>query len=176
MPIFTSDQRRAYFTAITSHFGDFRYEFGRCHPVWRVSPKLLFAMVVKIRSGRRLKYALTLPLFGIRGQIRNALRALNLSGRINTAFVERGNLTFINLIASLHRRNWSLLWHRTTLDHHFTWFCTVYHFVRPHMALADPSINGRTFKQCSPAIAAGLTDHIWTIADLLTWRPAPVLT
>jgi len=133
-------------------------------------------MVVKIRSGKRLKYAFTLPLFGTRGQIHDALRALGLSGRINTSFVERGNLTFRNLIASLHRRTWSLLWSRTTLNHHFTWFCATYHFVRPHMALAGTSINGRTFKECSPAIAARLTNHLWSIENLLTWRPAPVLT
>ena len=180
IPIFTSDQLRAYFTTLTSHFGEFRQVFAHRTPIWHVSPKLLFAMVVKIRSGKRFKYAFTLPIFGTRGQIRDALQALGLSGRINTAYVERVNLSLRQLIAALHRKPFDKLralpWSRTTLDHRFTWFCVVYHFVRPHMGLAGFSINGRAFKACSPAIAAGLTDHLWSIADLLTWRPSPVLT
>ena len=176
IPIFTSDQLRAYYTALTSHFGEFRQVFGHRRPIWLVSPKLLFAMVVKIRSGKRLKYAFTLPVFGTRGQIRDTVQTLGLSGTIQTTFVERINLTCRQLIAALHCKTWSLPWSRRTLDHRFTWFCAVYHFVRPHMGLADTFVNDRCFKECSPAIATGLTDHLWSITDLLTWRPSPVLT
>ena len=61
----------------------------------------LYAQLIKIRSGRRLKFAITLPIFGTRGQIRDALRALGLSGRIQTGYVsgctsfERIGTTFL---------------------------------------------------------------------------------
>ena len=161
---------------MTSHFGEFRQEWGRRKPVWRVSPKLLYAQLIKIRSGRRLKFAITLPIFGTRGQIRDALQALGLSGRIQTAFVERANLTLRQLIAALHRRTWSLPWSTTTFDYRLTWFFAFYHFCRPHQTLAGSEINGITFRKCTPAIAAGLTDHIWSLDEILLWRPKLVST
>ena len=176
IPIFTSDQLRSYFTALTSHFGEFRQEWGRRKLVWRVSPKLLYAQLIKIRSGRRLKFAITLPIFGTRGQIRDALQALGLSGRIQTAFVERANLTLRQLISALHRRTWSLPWSTTTFDYRLTWFFAFYHFCRPHQTLAGSEINGITFRKCTPAIAAGLTDHIWSLDEILLWRPKLVST
>lgn len=176
IPIFSSDQLRHYYSALTSHFGDFRREFGRRKLVWRVSPKLLYAQLIKIRSGRRLKFAITLPIFGTRGQIRDALRALGLSGRIQTAFVERANLTLRQLIAALHRRTWALPWSTTTFNYRLSWFFAFYHFVRPHQALSGTQINGVSFKHCTPAIAAGLSDHVWTVKELLLWKPQAILT
>lgn len=141
--------------------------------------------IIKIRSGRRLKFAITLPIFGTRGQIRDALQALGLSGRIQTAFVERANLTLRQLISALHRRTlrhlrqgrlWSLPWSTTTFDYRLTWFFAFYHFCRPHQTLAGSEINGITFRKCTPAIAAGLTDHIWSLDEILLWRPKLVST
>ena len=82
IPIFTSDHLRHYFSALCSHFGEYRREPGRRTLVWRVS-----AMLIKVRSGKRLRYTITLPIFGTRGQIRDALLALGLSGRIQTSYV-----------------------------------------------------------------------------------------
>ena len=53
IPIFTSDQLRSYFTALTSHFGEFRQEWARRKPVWRVSPKLLYALLIAVEGSSK---------------------------------------------------------------------------------------------------------------------------
>ena len=56
IPIFTSDHLRHYFSALCSHFGEYRRELGHRKLVWRVSSRLLYAMLIKVRSGKRLLY------------------------------------------------------------------------------------------------------------------------
>ena len=136
----------------------------------------MYAQVVKIRSGQRLKYTLTRPIFGTRGQIRDALQALGLSGRIQTAFVECSNLTLRQLIAALHRRTGSKPWSITTLNHRLAWFFAFHHWMRPHQALAHKTFQGHHYKVCTPAMAAGLTDHLWRVDEFLMWRPMPAST
>ena len=176
IPIFTSDHLRHYFSALCSHFGNYRREPGRRNLVWGVSAKLLYAMLIKVRSGNRLRYTITLPIFGTRGQIRDVLLVLGLSGKIQTSYVERGNLTFRNLIAAFHRRPWALPWSTTTLSYRLAWLLYCYHFCRPQMSLANNALNGQIYKCCTPAIKAGLTDRIWSTQDVLFWRPSPVAT
>ena len=53
---------------------------------------------------------------------------------------------------------------------------TVFNFVRPHQALRvtfPPPIHGRKWQR-TPAMAAGLTDHIWTLEELLSYRIPPL--
>jgi len=40
--------------------------------------------------------------------------------------------------------------------------------------LAGTDINDHIYKKCTPAMAAGLTDHIWNTAEILLWKPALV--
>jgi len=133
-------------------------------------------MLIKVRSGKRLRYTITLPIFGTRGQIRDALLALGLSGKIQTSYVERGNLTLRNLIAALHRRTWALPWSTTTLSYRLAWLVCFYNFCRPHMSLANTALNGQIYKRYTPTIKAGLTDRLWSTQDVLFWRPSPVST
>jgi uncharacterized protein YhbP (UPF0306 family) len=44
-----------------------------------------------------------------------------------------------------------------------------YHFVRPHSSLIILSDDGTDLIQKTPAMAAGVTDHIWSIKELLTF-------
>ena len=63
------------------------------------------------------------------------LQALSLSGRIQTAFIERVNLTLRRSLAPLARRSWSLAQLPGELQLHLEWWRAYYHFVRPHTAL-----------------------------------------
>jgi hypothetical protein len=51
-----------------------------------------------------------------------------------------------------------------------------FNFVRPHqalrIALPQPTL-GRKWQRRTPAMAAGLTDHIWTLEELLSYRVPP---
>jgi len=115
---------------------------------------------------------------------RQALGALGFSGRIQTAFIERLHLTIRRSIAGLARRSWTLRAARSLgeLALQFEWWRAIYHFARPHaslriaMALHPSEGNQRQrYRQRTPAQAAGLTDHRWTVLELLGC-PAPPLT
>jgi len=81
--------------------------------------------------------------------------------RISTSYVERQNLTmrmqmrrFTRLTNAFSKRLPSL---RAAVALHFAH----YNFVRPHITL-----------KITPAMAAGVSDHFWTLEDLLTWEAA----
>jgi hypothetical protein len=122
---------------------------------------------------------------GTRAALKSALQTLGLSGRLNTAFVERVNLTLRQSVAALLRRTWSTMQEAPHLLIHLEWWRGYEHFVRPHaalrMALAQPIDRGgkrvpQRYRQRTPAMAAGLTSRRWTVRDLLTvpLPPEPV--
>ncbi len=48
----------------------------------------------------------------------------------------------------------------------------VYNFCREHASLrVEQPDQYRRWQERTPAITAGLTDHVWTVAELLWWRP-----
>jgi transposase InsO family protein len=109
------------------------------------------------------------------------LQGLGLSGRLNTAFVERVNLTLRQSVAALIRRTWSTMQDAPQLLVHLEWWRAYYHFVRPHEslreALAQPRERGgkripQRYRQRTPAMTAGLTRQRWTVRDLLAF-PLP---
>jgi transposase InsO family protein len=105
------------------------------------------------------------------------LQGLGLSGTLNTAFVERVNLTIRQSVAALVRRSWSTAQQVPQLQVHLEWWRAYYHFARPHASLRVPlrqpqERGGRRppqrYRQRTPAMAAGLTNRRWTVRELLT--------
>lgn len=85
---------------------------------------------------------------------------------VNTAYIERLNATFRARLAPLVRRSRATVRQVATLRAGMWLVGSVYNFVTPHRSLGE-----RT-----PAQAAGLTDHRWTVHDLLTFPvPLPVV-
>lgn len=82
---------------------------------------------------------------------------------VNTAYIERLNGIFRARLTPLVRRGRALVRHLPTLEGGMWLVGTVYNFVRGHR-----SLDGRT-----PAQAAGLADHRWTMVELLTY-PVPL--
>ena len=86
---------------------------------------------------------------------------------INTAYIERLNATFRERLAPLARRCRALA--RETLTLHEGMFVvgTVYNFCTPHASL-------HAGQKITPAMAAGMTDHCWTMQELLSFHvPLP---
>ena len=56
-----------------------------------------------------------------------------------------------------------------------TWEDGYYNLVRPHKSLRLPLEDAlpQKWQQRTPAMAARLTDHIWTVKELLTTLPVP---
>ncbi|HSF34095.1 MAG TPA: hypothetical protein VLK82_27025, partial [Candidatus Tectomicrobia bacterium] len=88
-------------------------------------------------------------------------------GVINTASSERLNATWRARLASLPRRGRALARHTRTLQHGRYLSGTVENFCTPHASLAHA--GGET----TPAMAAGITDHCWTVQALLSFHVPP---
>jgi hypothetical protein len=111
--------------------------------------------------------ATTHMLIGTRAAFRAALEAIELTGTIQTAFVERLKLTLRESIATLSRRTWSIAHSRESLRWSLEWGRAYYHFVRPHHSLTIRYPSGRIRQRRTPAVAARLTRKIWAVQELL---------
>jgi IS1 family transposase len=182
LPVFTSDGLNLYFYALTAHFGQWVAGVGRRARRWQVAAGLIYGQVKKRYQRRRLVGVTYLMRCGTREALGSTLRRLGLSGKLNTAFVERINLTVRQSVAALIRRSWSTMQKAPRLLLHLEWWRAYYHFVRPHeslqQALVHPLDRGgkrvpQRYRQRTPAMAAGLTSRRWTVRDLLAWPLPP---
>jgi len=102
---------------------------------------------------------------------------------VNTAFVERVNLTVRHGVAALARRTWATAQQSPQLLAHLEWWRAYYHFVRPHralrVALVQPRVRGgklvaQRYRQRTKALAAGRTHRRWTAGEVLSCPLPPV--
>ena len=108
-----------------------------------------------------------------------ALRLLHSTGGghdLNTAFIERLNATFRERLASLTRRCRHAA-RRLDLLEAGMWLvgCT-YNWCWPHHELSRKAAKAQGKRGevlITPAIASGLTDHLWSVRELLCYRVAP---
>ena len=184
IPVFTSDGLRVYFYALTAHFGQWVADVGRRTRQWQVAAGLVYGQVKKTYRRRKLVRVTQVMRCGTRVELSAALKQLGLSGQINTAFVERLNLTVRQMVAALVRRTWSTAQEAPQLLSHLHWWQAYYHFVRPHEALrvvlAQPIDRGgkrvpQRYRQRTPAMAAGLTNRRWSVREVLTLPVVPTL-
>jgi IS1 family transposase len=158
IPAFTTDGLRAYFYALTAHFGRWVKLPQARKPHWQVNEQLLYGQLVKRREHRHVVFTTMRMLWGKRHALTEVLRLHGLSACIQTAFIERVNLTIRQSVALLTRKTWSLPQSDAHLLNHVLWWRHYYHFLRPHQAL----------RQRTPAMALGLTDHVWSIQEFIT--------
>jgi len=101
---------------------------------------------------------------------------MGFSGRLNTAFIERVNLTVRHGVAALARRTWATAKPAPSLLAHLEWWRAYSHCVRPHEALRvklqQPHERGgkllaQRYRQRTPAMAAGKTYRRWTAREVL---------
>ncbi len=177
LPLFTSDGLTAYFYALTAHFGEWIKGAGSrsSKPQWQVAAGLLYGQVQKRYQRRKLTQVKQVIRLGTEPAFKQALQALGLSGRVNTAFIERVNLTIRRGVSALARRTWATALQLPHLEAHLHWWLAYYHFVRPHGSLrvviqwqaGETSQRRPRYRQRTPAMAAGRTTHRWTTQHLL---------
>jgi IS1 family transposase/transposase-like protein len=136
VPLFTTDGLRQYFWALTAHFGFWRLLPRHRKPTWFVHPDLLYGQLKKFRVDRKLKYVVKVGWCGTRQVIRERLQGLGYAGTINTAYIERFNLTLRQMVAPLTRKTWSLAQSPEHLMRHVEWARAYYHFSRVHSSLS----------------------------------------
>jgi hypothetical protein len=120
---------------------------------------------------------------GTQADLTVALEGMGFSGRLNTAFIERLNLTVRHGVAALARRTWATAKPAPQLLAHLEWWRAYYHFVRPHtslqVALVKPRERGdklvaQRYRQRTPAMAEGRTNRRWTAREVLSCPLPPV--
>jgi IS1 family transposase/transposase-like protein len=185
-PLFLTAGFREYVTALVTHYGRWvqperRQAKGLSpKPRWMPLPQLLYAQVVKSYRRRRLTAVTHRVVFGARETIESILAKRG--WKINTALIERLNLEFRQHVAAIGRRVNTLCKHEAGLRQQLALFHIYHNFVLPHTSLRLPlpecemiSETGsiKRWRQQTPAMAAGLTDHIWSLREVLLFRVPP---
>src|SRR5215831_19183272 len=186
VPLFATDGLKDYTMALLSHFGHWvhparRQDKGpRPKSRWMPLPALLYAQVVKSYRRRRIVGVKHRVVFGTRLAIEQALARCGWT--INTAFVERLNLDIRQRVAAIGRRVNTLCQGEAGLRDQLALFQVYHNFVLPHASLRQPlaaplATNGRgsaqRWRPCTPAMAAGVTDHVWSLKEVLCYRVPP---
>jgi hypothetical protein len=165
-PLLLIDEHLPYPTAILEVFGIIwhrrrRHGRGRKkYPALKAPPGLLVGVVRKVRDATgNLIRVTTRALFGRRREIRQRIAQLQLGHEITTAHLERLNGTLRSQQTRLARRTRNV----SRRESHLQWAVALwrdwYNWMQPHDAL-----DGRT-----PAMAQGLTDRVWSVADYVTY-------
>lgn len=177
MPFFTSDELPHYPNALLRVYG-IEKKFPLTHRVGRPrlprlipSPSLHYAQVVKTRRKGRIVNIQYKVIYGNEEDIKERLKKSTVSNSINTAFVERVNGTLRHIDKRLCRKTYcfskNIKYHKDQLDLSLAY----YHLIKPHRGLSS-NHNAKKGGKKTPFFSAGLTDHIWTMNELLTYKVA----
>jgi transposase-like protein len=151
----------AYIRAIRETFRDPVYTGTGGRPRLRPWRNVLIAQVVKRYERRRVVETDRRIVDGTPARVETLRRRSQGHGVINTAYIERLNATFREHLAPLARRCRALARQTLTLHEGMFLVGTVYNFCTPHASLSEA-------QKTTPAMAAGITDHCWTIHELLS--------
>jgi transposase-like protein len=158
--LFAVDGFKAYVSCILKVFRDPLYSGKRGRPRLVVWEDLHIVQVVKQRVGRRLVSITRTLAYGCMMRAEEVMQQTQVElGRINTAYVERLNATLRTWIPALVRRTRTPSAARARLEAALFWTGCVYNFSHVHATLAG-----------TPAMAAELTDHVWSIDELIRYR------
>src|SRR5215475_12770160 len=127
---------------------------------WR---HVLIAQGVKRYERRRVAETDRRIIDGTPARVETLRRRSQGDGVINTAYMERLNATFREHLAPLACRCRALARETLTLHERMFLVGTAYNFCTPHASLSQT-------RKMTPAMAAGITDHCWTIHELLSFR------
>ena len=165
--LFSSDQLPQYKTALLSVYGkailskdkSSQSQKSRLFP-----PKdLLYVQVVKEYEKNRISNITKKIIFGSQKQVDEMLEKSVVSNKINTAFVERSNGIIRHLDARCNRKTLRFSKLNENHEHQLKLSIAYYHICRPHKTLTK-----RYSRPTSPFMAAGLTDHVWSMSELLS--------
>jgi hypothetical protein len=185
VPFFTSDQLPVHRTALLQAYGEWyqperqgkrgRYPAPRRKPL----PNLLYAQVVKRHEKGRVVEVTRKLILGEADEMTARLAASTTSTTINTSFVERDNLTWREHNRRLTRKTMGFSKELPWMEKQLWLSLAYYHLCLPHISLCEElptreptrsSGSSRQWRPVIPARAAGITDHVWTTAELLGYQ------
>jgi transposase-like protein len=148
----------------------------------RGRPRLVLAAGFRLGQGvkqyakRRVTSVKQRVVHGTEEAIAGVLEATGTGQGIHTAYIERLNATFRSALAPLVRRGRAIAHKVETLTAGMYLVGCTYNFCWEHgsLRLLAPAGSGRKWQERTPAMAAGLTDHRWTMRELLSYQvPLP---
>jgi IS1 family transposase len=185
-PLLLTDGLKEYLTALLTHYGQWvqlprRQAAGPApQPRWMPQPQLLSAQVVKTVRRRRLVHVTHRVVCGTLEAVQQVLAAHG--WQIQTAFIERLNRTIRQHVAAMGRRVSTLckgedgVRQQLALYHVYSNFCLPHTSLRHPLLQAEPTHgtgSAKRWQSRRPAMAAGLTDHVWTLREVLLFRVPP---
>jgi len=175
IPVFTSDNWDPIKEGLVNVYGvviqpPYKGIGRKPYPVMVPYIELKYAQVCKKRQKGRVVEVVQRVVFGDPDEVLSLL-GVDSGGTINTAYVERMNLTFRNSLARFIRKTMNtskkMKMHSRAIDFFQAW----YNFVKLHKSLRILINDGkRKWEQRTPMMAEGLTDHVWTLDKLLTFK------
>jgi hypothetical protein len=172
--LLVTDGFAAYGTAWRRVFRDKVERVGRGRRRLQTWVGLCDAQVIKRYEQRRVGAVERRVKYGAQERVEALRHKAHESSVLNTAFIERLNATFRQRLTSLVRRTRALA-RRTVSIEQGRWlvgtlsnFCTAHESLRVRRAANENRWQART-----PAMAAGITDHLWSVKELLSYRVPP---
>jgi len=178
--LFCVDGYKAYVSAIRAVFREPIKTGKPGRPRLRPWDGILIAQVIKRYARGKVVEVVRRVVQGSTEQVQSLLEHTQGGGQINVAYIERLNGTFRTWIVGLIRRGRALARQSQSMGWAMYLVGTVYNFCTYHKSLrVELYLPGgrRRWLRRTPAIAAGITDHRWTVEELLSYRvPLPVWT
>lgn len=169
-PAIASDGNDSYPEAMLETWGKTPEYTGRGRPPKRKQPQPGWRclQVIKHHSGSRLIRITSRVIYGDPNEVPDFLG-------LNTAYVERTNLASRQMNGRMVRKTLSFSKEEEMLQASCALEDAVYNLVRPVKTLRiEVNDDTRRWEPRTPAMAAGLTDHIWTIEELMMTVAVPV--
>jgi hypothetical protein len=168
-PPMATDGKGGYREAMLETWGQVPEYCGVGRPPTRkqAQPDWHYLQVIKHRSGYHLTGVTIKVVYGTPDEVAAVVGA-------HTSYVERTNLTSRQMNGRLVRKTLSYSKQLAMLEAACAWEDWVYNLTRSVKTLhVEVNAGQRRWQPRSPAMAAGLTDHIWTVKELLMTVVAP---
>jgi transposase-like protein len=169
------DGLASYVTAFLRVFRQSVRTSRRGRPRLVLEPGLLLGQVVKRCVQRHVVSVERRVVRGTTATIAAVLAATHSGTGINTAYIERLNATFRASLAPLVRRGRAIAHTEAALTAGMWLVGGAYNFCWRHQSLRLAAPAGAPWKwhERTPAMAAGLTEHRWTMLELLRYQVPP---
>ena len=169
------DGLTSYVSAFLKVFRNPVHTGKRGRPRLVVEQGLMLGQVVKQYAKRRVASVSQRAVRGSLESIDAVLLATATGKSINTAYIERLNATFRSSLAMLVRRGRAIAHKEAVLSAAMYLVGCAYNFCWYHDSLrvAAPLGAARKWEPRTPAMASGLTDHHWTMTELLSYKVPP---
>ena len=169
------DGLSSYVTVFRRVFRDPVYTGRRGRPRLVLAAGFQMGQVVKQYAQRRVVSVRQRVVVGTAAGIAAVLAATGTGQSIHTAYIERFNATMRSALAPLVRRGRAIAHKAETLQAGMYLVGCTYNFCWYHASLRHAAGVGseRLWQEHTPAMAAGLTDHCWSLHELLRYQVPP---